>query len=192
MTRATPATNSTTRRMSLLPPAGGLRLWVGRPRNSRRSPKLPLRKGSVASLSWAGALFCEGAPFLPSPSGARAFRGLSRSFFSGGLRQHRQGLPAGWAKRKGAGEDLGAAVGAVFHRQSLLRSGLLQAPILDSTILAWDSFLVIGGECAIFLPFCFHPIRPYYSSMGFFPCHRRGVRHFSAILFSSNSSCGVS
>ena len=36
----------------------------------------------------------------------------------------------------------------------------MQAPILDSTILAWDFSLVIGGECAIFLPFCFHPIRP--------------------------------
>ena len=36
----------------------------------------------------------------------------------------------------------------------------MQAPILDSTILAWDFSLVIGGECAIFLPFCFHQIRP--------------------------------
>ena len=71
----------------------------------------------------ASGLFLFGMFGLSGLSRTRLFSlFLRRWSFCGslGLFQNGKGAAALRAKRKGAGENLGAAVGAVFHRQSLL------------------------------------------------------------------------
>lgn len=65
----------------------------------------------VASVSWAGALFCECAPFLPSPSGERAFPEIFQRLAAPAPARtpHRMG------KKKRRRRRSRRRVGTVFH-----------------------------------------------------------------------------
>ena len=86
-------------------------------------------------------------------------RGLSRAFSAAGCASTCKDSPQDGQKEKAPRGSRHRSRGSISQAITP-RSVPLQAPILDVTILAWDFSLVIGGECAIFLPFCFHPIRP--------------------------------